>query len=310
MSPCQNRALGMKRSINFTLLNILAVSCSFGGKNIGGSGFLGSKDRPLLSAYGNSTLAENISQKKLKSFLSRQRSKIKNPKNRDRDQLQKILSASSTLMGSSAESFMYYHLLSLEALKEDIKAKVSDIANLNMAVNALRNRRYGNLFYFLDILEKSQSDPVVAAALNLHAIVLLENGEIDKATENLSKAYSLDSESVAIRMNYASVLVSVGKASKALKVLEDIKNNPYAQSIQVVGLADSGEVSDAREICQKLSVKRIPATTLINCGVVNLLDGKSSIAKNFLAKASRRSKTTNYQKLLINRYRRIGSSKK
>lgn len=176
-------------------------------------------------------------------------------------------------------------------LKRGLNGKVGDAPKLEVAIAALKQRRFGLAIFFLEELFKSKNRRIRAGAYNTMGILVKNDGRIPEAVQYWREALKAVPGYEAALLNLGFVSLRYAAFGDAKKMLGRIKKNWFVKSGQLVASRLTGSTSKTSRLCDDvLEEKPNHKPTIFNCGVHEWQSNKDTKkARAMITKALRMS---------------------
>lgn len=240
---------------------------SSGGNRIAVSG----NERPFVSSLGNASMtSKEVSKSKARGIADRIERKVKASKNVSADDVMAAMSA-KRISGAGYNSVVNTaKRLVGQEVRKNINSELPDVAELELAIAAFQEKRYGMAEYYIIKLRESKLAQLRSAALTLDGLMLYRFRTVRAAVEAWRAALKEDASNQAARLNLAVLAIEHGDSKNAVRNLSGTEQDWF-----VSGLLASAEKLQlkgkrAQDLCRKaLGSQPKNRMLLYNCGLVD-----------------------------------------
>ena len=142
--------------------------------------------------YGGLT-SKGVSRNKAKSLITQLNTQLTNTK-KDVKPLATIVSLQNVGRDGYDNALERAKQLQGELIKIDIKKDIPEYTNVELALSALQEKKYGAVEYFLGRANDSKNPIVKASIKNIRGVMAYDDGKLPEAADFWAKALADDSE--------------------------------------------------------------------------------------------------------------------
>lgn len=160
----------------------------------------------------------------------------------------------------------------LERMRINIDANLPEQALLNLALGAVKKRKYALAENYLDVLLKSKNSKILSSAYTVAGTLDLISNRVPEAVLDWKKAVKVNSRNNAAKLNLGFVALKYGRYDDAKKYLSSMQNDWFALSGLSVAAFMLGDVSAAENYCKRsISANSKNKMSLFNCGIQSFI---------------------------------------
>ncbi len=152
-------------------------------------------------------------------------------------------------------------------MKKDIDRGVPIIAKLELAIAAVRAKKYSMAEHFLPSILNSKIADVKAAGYNLQGVIEYADGRVPEAINSWLIARKEKDKYQPATLNLALVSLRRGAYKFADAMLKDLDDDWLVQLGRATVERMSGNSKGSVDLCQKVLAEKKNKLTLVNCAV-------------------------------------------
>jgi tetratricopeptide (TPR) repeat protein len=176
-----------------------------------------------------------------------------------------------------------------EEMKKGVKHDVNDYIKLELALNALRAKKYSLAEYFLNVVRESKNVRVKAISYNLLGVIAMNDERLVEAVTAWEKSIqALPSHAPAL-LNLGYVAMRYGDSKTAIATLGQLPDDWFAQAGLISAHRLAGNPKVVEQLCERV-LGRQPShkASLVNCGLHEWQTAKDyRKARELLARAAK-----------------------
>lgn len=165
--------------------------------------------------------------------------------------------------------------LAIARQRSNSGASIPISTQLDLAVSALSERRWGALAHYLFSLDSAKDRSAKSHAQNIRGIAAQSQGLYPRALEHFKRALTIDSSNTAARVNRAFLMLRFAHGQRSAKDIRSLDQDWFVRSALVSGARITGQTAKARSLCSELVAQRPEhKSILFNCGLVHFQNAK------------------------------------
>lgn len=228
----------------------------------------GPRSTVVVSLANTAMTGHYVNRVAAQQALQRFQSALRGAGANDKRNIEAVISA-GWLSGATLPEVMNAarRLVDLE-MKKNVKIDVSDAVKLELALAAIRVRKYSMAEYFLDFIEKSNNPRVRAGVLTCRGLIAAQDDRLVEAVAAWESALQASPKYPPALLNIGFVAAKYGDFKNAASALNQMPDDWYAQSGLIPAQRLAGNNGAVDQLCSAV-LTRQPShkPTLINCAL-------------------------------------------
>ncbi len=154
-------------------------------------------------------------------------------------------------------------------ISKGINNEVKDEVKLEIALCALKERKYLQAEFFLEEILNSKNSLVRASALNVLGVISLIDGKEPEAVNYFNRSLKEKIDYLPAKMNLGFLSLKYGQLEKAKNLIENIDDSWFVNSGKIILSRHLDQADQASHLCSDV-LKKKPnhKLSLFNCGLL------------------------------------------
>lgn len=228
----------------------------------------GSLKTMTYSANNNPMTSKTVDKGKAKSIADSLENSLKNPEFKDRQGLIGLMAAKRFADLPLEDVYKAAQKLINVEMKKDIRREMPEVANLELALTALRSGKLTLAEHFLGELSDNKNKNIIAAVHTAEGMIAQMDDRLPEAVAFWEEALKAIPEYQPAMLNIGFTALRFGDYKTALKMLEPITNDWFALTGVLIAERLGGNSKRVAALCSRInSMKEDYKPAMLSCAL-------------------------------------------